>query len=80
MKHRFAIVLALVLGAAALAGWLGWRFLGVSPAMQTGPIVAASGNHAYQYVAAPGLDWDTARAAAAKLVLAGPSRLSGDGG
>ena len=56
-----------MLGAAALAGWLGWRFLGVSPAMQTGPIVAASGNHAYQYVAAPGLDWDTARAAAAKL-------------
>jgi hypothetical protein len=66
MKYRIAIALALVLVAAA-AGWLVWRFLLASPVMQTSAIVESPDGHAYQYVAAPGLSWDAARSAAAKL-------------
>lgn len=62
MKYRIAIALAL--GLAAVAAW---HFLPANPAMDSTPIVEAPGGHAYQFVAAPDLSWDAARAAAAKL-------------
>ena len=60
MKYRIAIVLMFAL---AVAAWLVWR--PAKPA--NSPIVQASGGHAYQFIAAPDLSWDAARAAAAKL-------------
>lgn len=51
-------------GAAAMAGLLAWQLLAArSPA----PVVPASASHAYQYIAAPGLDWPAARNRAATL-------------
>jgi hypothetical protein len=62
MKYRPVIALMLALTATA---WLVWHFLPAKPA--NSPIVQAPNGHAYQFVAAPGLGWDAARAAAAKL-------------
>jgi hypothetical protein len=66
MKHRIMIVLALVLLAVAATG-LAWRYLLATPALESSAVIAAPSGHAYQFVAAPDLSWDAARAAAAGL-------------
>jgi len=63
MKYRSVIALMLVLAAA----WLAWHLLLVAPKTESSPIAEAPGGHAYQFVAAPDLSWEAARAAAAKL-------------
>jgi hypothetical protein len=64
MRYRTAIALALALAVAA--GALAWRFVPRSSAMATSPVVEAPWGHAYQYIAAPNLNWSAARADAAK--------------
>jgi hypothetical protein len=63
--NKRAIIPAVVL-AVVCAGWLAWHFL-APPATQNSAIIASSAGHAYQFVAAPGMRWDIARADAAKL-------------
>ena len=64
MNRILAIGLMSVLAAIAL--WAGWRFLLGSPAMDTSPVIESANGHAYQFVAAPNIRWDQARAAAAQ--------------
>ena len=70
MKHRFAIILALVLASGCAAG-LGWRFFLAPSGPQNSAIVEAPTGHAYQFVAASDINWDEARQAAAKLLWQG---------
>ena len=65
MKRTFAIISALVL-ATASALWLVWRLLLV-PAPESSPVVETAGGHAYQFIAAPNVSWEAARAAASNL-------------
>src|SRR5207237_206710 len=66
MKRTIAIVSAIVLGAAA-ALWLVWRFLLAAPTLESMPVVETVDGHAYQFVAAPDISWEGARAAASRL-------------
>lgn len=66
MNRATAIGLGIVV-VVALAGLFAWRFWWISPERESSPIVQASGSHAYQYVAAPGLSWAAAQSAAANL-------------
>jgi hypothetical protein len=66
MKRTLAIGSALVLAAAAVL-WLVWRFLLAAPALVSSPVTETADGHAYQFVAAPGIRWDAARAAASQL-------------
>jgi hypothetical protein len=66
MNRATAIGLGVVV-VVALASLFAWRFWWTSPGRESSPIIQASGSHAYQYVAAPGLSWAAARAAAASL-------------
>lgn len=59
---RRAIAMGIIVVVAAAASWAAWRFLLTSPS-GTSPSEAANG-HAYQFVAAPDIRWDQARAAA----------------
>jgi hypothetical protein len=65
MKNR-AILIPVVVLAVVLAAWLAWYFL-LSPGTQSSAIIAAPTGHAYQFIAAPGVTWDAARADAARL-------------
>lgn len=64
MNRILAIGLVGILAAVAL--WAAWRFLLASPAMGTSPVIEGANGHAYQFVAAPNISWDQARAAAAQ--------------
>jgi hypothetical protein len=64
MNRAIAIGSVLVLGAAA---WALWRFLLASPVMDSSAVFEAGNGHAYQFIAAPNIGWDQARAAAATL-------------
>jgi hypothetical protein len=66
MKRTIAIVSALVLGAAA-ALWLVWRIVLATPVLESSAVIEISGSHAYQFIAAPDLSWEAARAAASRL-------------
>ena len=59
-------ILAIVL-AVLCAAWLVWHFLLSSPDTRNSDVIAASANHAYQFIAAPGVTWDKARGDAAAL-------------
>jgi hypothetical protein len=70
------IALGLWALATLLALFLGYRLLVFAlpesghetyPAMKTSEIVAGPDGHAYQYVAAPNIAWETARQAASRL-------------
>ncbi len=65
MNRTIAIGLVLIVSAAA-AVWLVWRFLLAMPVMQSSAVIQAANDHAYQFIAAPDISWDAARAAAAK--------------
>ena len=69
--RRIAILLGIVAGVAVVG--MAWRLLFAAPrepgrfafpAMPSSRVVEAPDGHAYQYVAAPNLSWDKARAAA----------------
>jgi hypothetical protein len=62
--NRVVIGSGLVLAAAAL--WAAWRFLSASPGMESSSVIAAGDGHAFQFIAAPNVRWDMARAAAGK--------------
>jgi len=62
--NRVVIGSGLVLAAAAL--WAAWRFLSASPEMESSSVIAAGDGHAFQFIAAPNVRWDMARAAAGK--------------
>ena len=64
MNRAIAIGSVLVLGAAT---WTLWHFLLAAPAVDNSAVFEAGNGHAYQFIAAPGVGWDQARAAAAKL-------------
>ena len=64
MKNR-AVIPAVVV-AVGLAAWLAWHLLS-SSGTQSSAIIAAPTGHAYQFLAAPDVTWDQARAEAAKL-------------
>jgi hypothetical protein len=64
MNRAIAIGSVLVLGAAA---WALWHFLLATPPVDNSAVFEAGNGHAYQFIAAPGVGWDQARAAAAKL-------------
>ena len=66
MKRTFAIALTLVLAAAG-ALWLTWRFVLAAPAMESSPVIETAVGHAYQFVAAPDVNWNAARTAASRL-------------
>jgi len=65
MNRAVAIGSLLVAGIVLL--WAVWRFLLASPAMDSSAVIQTSDGHAYQFIAAPDIGWDQARAAAAKL-------------
>lgn len=65
MNRAIAIGVAFLLAAAAL--WATWRFLLASPVLHSTPVVEAGNGHAYQFIAAPNIGWNQARADAAKL-------------
>ena len=69
--RRIAILLGIVAGVAVVG--MAWRLLFAAPrepgrfafpAVPSSRVVEAPDGHAYQYVAAPNLSWDKARAAA----------------
>lgn len=64
MNRAIAIGSVLVLGAAA---WPVWHFMSAPPATENSAVFEAGSGHAYQFIAAPNIGWDQARAAAAKL-------------
>jgi hypothetical protein len=64
MNRAIALGFALV---AAAGLWTAWRFLSASPAMDSTPVVETGDGHVYQFIAAPNISWDQARAGAAKL-------------
>ncbi len=66
MKRALAIGSALVLATAA-ALWLVWRFLLAGPALESSPVIETANGHAYQFIAAPDITWEGARAAASRL-------------
>ena len=65
MKNRAAIMAVMVL-ALGLA-WLAWHFLLSPPRTRNSDVIASSATHAYQFIAAPDISWDAARAAATQL-------------
>jgi len=62
-----AVVIGSVLVAGAAVLWAAWRFLLASTAMDSSAVIEAGNGHAYQFIAAPNISWDQARADAAKL-------------
>src|SRR5205823_5425505 len=70
MKRALAIGSALVLVTAA-ALWLAWRFLLAGPALESSPVIVTANGHAYQFVTAPDITWERARAAALRLLWHG---------
>ncbi len=72
--RRLVILLWVLAGIGAM--WLGWRAL-FPPPSDTAPlafdepgstaVIERAGGHAYQYIRAPNITWDAAKAAAAKL-------------
>src|SRR4051812_35699315 len=68
MKRAIAMGSAIVLAAVAL--WVLWHFVLASDNPR---MIEAANGHAYQFVAAPDIRWDQARAAAAKLSWRGRS-------
>lgn len=77
MERGFAIVLGVIAVGAIVT--LAWRVLWGTPQDETRPfpvlgsgaVVAASGGHAYRYIAAPDITWAGARDAAAALAWNG---------
>jgi hypothetical protein len=65
MNRAIAIGFALLLAAGV--AWGVWRFVLTSPAMDSSAVIETAGGRAYQFIAAPNIGWDDARAAAAKL-------------
>ena len=66
MKNPKIVIAAGVL-AVVCAAWAAWYFLLTQPATRSSAVIAASPGHAYQFIAAPNITWDQARADAAAL-------------
>jgi hypothetical protein len=66
MKNPKIVIVAAVL-AVVCAAWTAWHFLLSPPVTRSSAIIAASAGHAYQFIAAPNVTWDQARADAAAL-------------
>ena len=62
-----AVVIGSIVVASGAVLWAVWRFLLVSPAMESSAVIEAANGHGYQFVAASDIGWDQARADAAKL-------------
>jgi len=62
-----AVVIGSVLVAGAAVLWAAWRFLLASTAMDSSAVIEAGNGHAYQFIAAPNISWNQARADATKL-------------
>ncbi len=64
MKNPKIVIAAAVLAVICAAG-ASWYFLLSPPVTKSTAIIAASPGHAYQFIAAPNLTWEQARADAA---------------
>ncbi|HWU55402.1 MAG TPA: hypothetical protein VN175_07860 [Rhizomicrobium sp.] len=64
MNRAIAIGSALVLGTAA---WAVWHFLLAPSSFDSSAVFEAGNGHAYQFIAAPNIGWNQARAGATKL-------------
>jgi hypothetical protein len=63
VERKFRIALSVVTAAAAFA-WLAGTLILTPRTLGSTAVVSAPTGHAYQYIAAPDLSWDAARAAA----------------